>query len=145
MREISTQIEIDAPASRIWAVLTDFPRYPEWNGFLLEAYGAVAPGSQIKFRFELPRGFRMWTRATVLEARPGAQLRWAGNFLFDWLFRAEHYFRIEALGAARARFAHGERFTGLLVPIAWLVLRHSGKPVYDDMNRALKQRAENGA
>ena len=29
MREISTQIEIDAPASRVWAVLTDFPRYPD--------------------------------------------------------------------------------------------------------------------
>ena len=31
-----TAVSFAAPARRIWTVLTDFPRYPEWNRFLLE-------------------------------------------------------------------------------------------------------------
>ena len=30
MRELSTDIEIAAPAARVWRHLTDFAAYPEW-------------------------------------------------------------------------------------------------------------------
>ncbi len=33
MKEIHTEIEINAPAGKVWRVLTDFPSYPEWNPF----------------------------------------------------------------------------------------------------------------
>ena len=28
-----TPVEIDAPPAEVWAVLMDFERYSEWNGF----------------------------------------------------------------------------------------------------------------
>ncbi len=31
MREIRCEIEIEAPAERVWQVLTDFNTYPNWN------------------------------------------------------------------------------------------------------------------
>ena len=34
MRELGREIEIDAPPERVWAVLTDFPAYPEWHPFI---------------------------------------------------------------------------------------------------------------
>jgi uncharacterized protein YndB with AHSA1/START domain len=33
-RRIETNIEINAPAVRIWALLTDFARMPSWNPFI---------------------------------------------------------------------------------------------------------------
>lgn len=36
---ISTEIEIAAPPATIWAVLTDYERYPEWNPFLTKISG----------------------------------------------------------------------------------------------------------
>ena len=31
MHEIRTQVDIQAGASLVWSVLTDFSRYPDWN------------------------------------------------------------------------------------------------------------------
>ena len=34
MKELRSQIEIEAPAERVWQVLTDFAAYPEWHPFI---------------------------------------------------------------------------------------------------------------
>jgi len=36
---ISTEIDIAAPPNKVWAVLTDYDRYAEWNPFLVKIYG----------------------------------------------------------------------------------------------------------
>jgi len=143
-RHIDTEIEIAANPQRVWTVLADFARYPEWNRFLLWVEGRLEEGAQIRFRFELPPGFRMQARATVLKVEPQRALIWAGHFLCPRLFRAEHYFVIEARDASRVRFRHGEIFSGLLLPLAWLVLRKHGPSVYNGMNVDLKRRVEGG-
>ena len=144
-RSIDTAIEIAADPQRVWDVLGDFARYPEWNRFLLQVAGKRAVDAQIRFRFELPRGFRMNATAIVLKAEPARELRWAGQLLWPWLFRAEHYFVIERIEPVRSRFLHGEIFSGLLLPFAWLILRDQGPPVYEQMNANLKQRCETSA
>lgn len=140
VREIDTEIEIVAPAQRVWDVLVDFAEYPRWNPFLLSVTGTPTPGRRIRFWFELPRGFRAPACATILRAEPDKELRWAGSV--PGLFRAEHYFVIERSGTAGFRFRHGEIFSGLLLPLVWPILRSRGREVYDAMNRALKERVE---
>jgi uncharacterized protein YndB with AHSA1/START domain len=39
MREIRTEIDIRASTDRVWEVLTDLERYPEWNPFITRAGG----------------------------------------------------------------------------------------------------------
>lgn len=36
---ISTEIDIAAPPNAVWAVLTDFDRYNEWNPFIVKLSG----------------------------------------------------------------------------------------------------------
>jgi hypothetical protein len=144
-RSIDTAIEIAASPPRVWDVVRDFARYPEWNRFLLEVEGKLAVSAPIRFRFELPRGLRMNATATVLKVEPARELRWAGQLLWPWLFRAEHYFVIERVEVERVRFLHGEIFSGLLLPLAWLILRGHGPPVYEQMNADLRQRCEKTA
>ena len=141
-REIATEIEIDAPPARVWSVLTDFSSYPEWNTFLRWVEGRIAEAERIRFCFELPRGFRFKVNATILNVTPERALRWAGVFLTARLFRAEHYFELTPTPGARTRFSHGEIFTGLLLPLAWIILGTSGRRVYEDMNLELKCRVE---
>jgi hypothetical protein len=141
-REIGTEIEIDAQPARVWAVLTDFSSYPEWNTFLHWVEGRIAEGERIRFCFELPRGFRFKVGATILNVIPERALRWAGVFLTSRVFCAEHYFELTSSPGGRTRFSHGEIFTGLLLPLAWIILRISGPRVYEDMNHELKRRVE---
>jgi hypothetical protein len=141
-REIATEIEIDAPPASVWAVLTDFSSYPEWNTFLRWVEGRIAEGEGIRFCFELPRGFRFKVTATILKVTPERALRWAGVLFTARLFRAEHYFELTSSPGGRTRFSHGEIFTGLLLPLAWIILRTSGPRVYEDMNHELKRRVE---
>ena len=71
MKEISTEIEIDASAERVWQVLTDFSSFPDWNPFVQSLEGAVREGERIKVRLK-----GMTFRPTVLKFEPNSEFRW---------------------------------------------------------------------
>jgi hypothetical protein len=139
--ELTTDIEIRAPATRVWAVLTDFARYPDWNPFILAVHGAVLPQAVIRYRFRFLQ-LRVWANAEVLELQAERELRWAASFLTPSIFRGEHYFLIRPVSETDTVFRHGEIFSGLTLPLVWPVLQKYGPAIYQSLNRALKQRAE---
>jgi uncharacterized membrane protein len=47
MKEIHTEIEINAPAEKVWRVLTDFAAYPEWNPFV-GRFQITSPNTMMK-------------------------------------------------------------------------------------------------
>ena len=47
MREIRTEIEIAAPLTKVWSILTDFDNWKEWNPIVDQASGAASPGSKL--------------------------------------------------------------------------------------------------
>jgi hypothetical protein len=141
-QQIRTEIRIDAPPSRVWRVLTDFPRYPEWNPFILEVKGVVRQDAVVPYRFEFPRGIRLWANARILRFAAEQELRWTAHFLSPCVFNGEHYFAIAQPSASQCLFQHGEVFTGVTLPIAWPVIRAYGQQIYGSLNEALKRRAE---
>lgn len=143
-REIVTEIEIDAPPERVWAVLTDFPAYCEWNPFITRAEGRPEPGTRLRVRIHPPGGSVMAFRPKVLRAEPGRELRWLGSLLFRGLFDGEHAFTIEPIGGARVRLVQRECFAGVLVPLLASTLDKTRRG-FEAMNRALKARAENAS
>ena len=125
MRELGTEIEIDAPPERVWQVLTDFAAYPEWNPFIRSIEGEPEVGSRLKVRIELPGGRGMTFRPTVQAAESARELRWLGRLLLPGLVDGEHRLALEPLADARSRFIQSERFSGLLVG---LITRRSPPP-----------------
>ncbi len=140
--EIRTEIAINATPARVWDVLTDFPRYPDWNPFVLEVEGTVRQNAMIRYRFEMPRGVRIWTAATVPKFEHESELRFSANFLTPTVFRGDHYFVIQPTGQNGVIFHHGENISGLLFPVIRLILQNYGPPIFQALNGALKQRAE---
>jgi hypothetical protein len=140
--EITTTVSIAAPAQRVWSVLLDFARYPEWNPFIRSIEGTPSEGSALKVRIQSPGGKAMTFAPVVLLNAAGRELRWKGKLVLRGLFDGEHYFRLAPGGAGSTAFTHGERFTGLLVPLLRSALDRDTRPGFEAMNRALKQRAE---
>jgi hypothetical protein len=142
MKELHTEIEIDAPAERVWELLTDFASYPQWNPFIRNVSGLPAPGERLEVRLEPPGGRGMTFKPKVLNAEPNRQLRWLGSLLVPGLFDGEHSFTIQPLAENHVRFVQREAFKGVLVPVFARSLEANTKRGFEQMNRALKERAE---
>lgn len=140
-RRIETDIEIDAPASRIWALLTDFDRMPSWNPFITSISGNLAQGDRLSVYIVPPGKSGMRFKPTVLTIRPERELRWLGHLLIPGLFDGEHYFVLEAIGDGKTRLTQGERFSGLLVGLLSGAL-FATEAGFKAMNTALKREAE---
>ena len=141
MRELWTEIQIDAPPERVWRMLTDFDAYPDWNPFLRSIEGNAQAGSRLRVRFEPPGARGMTMKPTVVAVEPFRELRWLGRLFVPGLFDGEHRFVLESLDGGRCRFIQSERFSGLLVgPLAkTLAATERG---FEQMNEALKRRVE---
>jgi hypothetical protein len=142
VKELSTAIEIHAPAERVWAILTDFEHYPEWNPFVRRVEGKARVGSQLEVRMQPEGGRAMTFRPKLLRVEPERELRWLGRLFVRGLFDGEHIFRLEPLADGRIRFEQRELFRGLLVPVLSSMLDRGTRPAFEAMNRALKERAE---
>ena len=142
--EIVTAISIAASPERVWAVLLDFARYPEWNPFVRSIEGLPSEASSLKVTISPPGGKSMTFRPIVLRQTVGQEFRWKGKFLLPGLFDGEHYFGLAHASDGSTQFTHGERFTGFLVPVFRRTLDRSTKAGFEAMNLALKQRVERG-
>jgi hypothetical protein len=140
-RRIQTQVDIEAPAAQVWALLADFPGMSFWNPFIRGISGRLERGARLAVYIAPPGKPGMRFRPRVLAVRPERELRWRGRLFLPGLFDGEHYFLIEPLAPGRTRFVHGERFTGLLVGFATRALADT-EAGFRSMNAALKRRAE---
>jgi len=140
--QLQTEIEIEAAPDRVWKILTDFAAYPEWNPFIRFVHGVPRQGSCLEVRIQ-PSGTKGMTfRPSVLTADVDRELRWLGRFLFPGLFEVEHRFLIEPIACGNVRFRQSEQFSGILVPIFRASLDRDTKRGFEEMNLALKVRAE---
>lgn len=141
MKEIHTEIIINASAERVWRLLTDFAKYPEWNPFVRSISGKPEPQTKLKIFVQPPGGRGMSFNPTVLRAEPNKELRWLGSLFIRGLFDGEHSFVIEQMAQDKVRFVHSEKFSGVLVPLLGGTLG-SAQLGFEEMNKALKKEAE---
>jgi hypothetical protein len=142
MKELCAQIEIQATAERVWELLTDFASFPTWNPFIRRASGEIKAGARLEVFIQPSGAGGMKFQPTVKKAEPDRELRWLGHLVLPGLFDGEHIFTIEPLEESRVRFTQREIFTGLLVPLFARGLDTDTQRGFEEMNQALKARAE---
>jgi hypothetical protein len=144
-KQLHAEVEIQATPDRVWAVLTDFAAYQDWNPFIVQATGRPVPGTRLELHMRLSGRRPTTIRPEVLEADPARRLRWLGRVLLPGLFDGEHTFDLRPTGPGRTSLTQHEEFRGLLAP---LVLKMIAKPTlasFHQMNQALKTRVEQPA
>ncbi len=134
MRELRTEIEIAAPLTKVWSILTDFDNWKNWNPIINQASGTASLGSELsmtmrgedgkdgpKFmpvitNFEEPRFFR-----------------WRGKMMAEFLFTNDKVFELEETGSG-VRLIHKDLFSGALVPMFWSKFDKGVPPMLNSMN-----------
>lgn len=146
MHEIDTSIEIDAPAERVWEVLTRFSEFDDWNPVITRMRAGLAAGADVSFLIRID-GRKIPIQARMLKVEAGREIRWKGprSDLLAKLVAAEHFLRVEPRSDGRSVFIHGERFTGVLLKYLWGFAEPRILAAYGVMNRAVKARAEQSA
>jgi hypothetical protein len=135
---IDTDILIHAPLPRVWDVLTDFARWPEWNPTIRSLSGELRLGAPLVARMHPRNGRPMTFRPKVVALEPGCSFAWRGRLLLPGLFDGRHSFALTAEGTD-TRLHHGETFRGLLVP---LLPARQFVADFVALNEALKTRVE---
>lgn len=140
MRTITTTIDLAAPPERVWSVLVDFARYPEWNAFIRSIAGQLVVGAKLDAFIAPPgqRGMRFRPRLLVVD--PMRELRWKGRLIVPGLFDGEHFFRLEP-NTGGTRLIHGEIFSGLLPALMSPASFNPIEAGFQAMNEALARRA----
>ena len=134
---ISTEININALPSKVWAVFTNFQEYPNWNPFIHSLQGVTTVGEQIKI--QLPD---MAFKPTILSYSTNKEMSWLGHLFFKGLFDGLHKFELKDNQDGTTTFVHSEQFSGLLVPLFKNKLKKDTLDGFKAMNQSLKERVE---
>jgi len=143
MKELQTAIGIQASPEKVWQVLTDLDRYPEWNPFIHHAIGKAEVGGKVDITFK-SGSKEMTLHCIVIKADPNRELCWRYHVGLPFLFQGEHSFIIEAAGDERVNFINREVFTGLLVPLQAKDIDTNSRHGFARMDQSLRERAESG-
>lgn len=135
--EIHTEIVINASPEKVWAVLSNFKEYPNWNPFVNSLKGDMVVGKKITISIQ---GMKIKPELLVFEKNK--ELRWMGHLLVNGIFDGEHFFILVDNGNGTTTFKHGEIFKGFLIPFVKNILENKLKPNYDRMNKKLKEQVE---
>jgi hypothetical protein len=141
-KELTTEIIIAANPEKIWSVLTNFDRYPNWNPFIKFVKGNVTVGNTITVRIEPPNSTGMTFKPEVLTCNTNKELSWIGKLLFKGLFDGEHKFKLIDNGNGTTTFIQSETFTGILVPLFTKMININTKNGFELMNQKLKSLVE---
>jgi hypothetical protein len=141
-KEIKTQIRIEASPKKVWEILTDFNKYPDWNPFIKSIKGVVAVGNKIVARIEPPEAKGMTFKPKVLAFNKNKEFRWIGHLIIKGLFDGEHKFELIDNEDGSTTFIQSEKFEGILVPLFKKMLDKNTVNGFNRMNEKLKELAE---
>lgn len=114
MKFFTASTNIQAPAARVWSILTDAPNYPKWDPGVVRIEGTIAPGQQLTAYSKLSpnRAFP----AKVTEFVPNQKMVWSGGMPLG-LFKGVRTFTLTPKADGSLDFTLREEFTGPLLPL----------------------------
>ena len=141
MKNIQTEILINTDITKVWDILMNFDNYPKWNPFITSISGEPKLGSRLTVSIKPPGGKGMTFKPNILTLEANKEFRWKGKLGINGIFDGEHYFILEVLENDKTKFIHGEKFSGLLVPLVCKMLDKTQKG-FQLMNESIKKECE---
>lgn len=138
---IEKTIEINAPAARVWEVITDLKRYPEWNPFMRECSTTFKPGAPIDMKVQLFAKAQP-QQEIVLEYVEGKRFAYRMKPVPGGTLSSFRSHEVEALPDGRTRYRSYFHLKGWLMPLVRGLLGARLQKGFAGMTAGIQQRAE---
>lgn len=137
-----TTFAVNASAEKVWEILTDFDRWPEWNPSIPSIDGEPRLGSTVAMTLAMPGRPSAKVKAELTDLVPERRLVWDGKLGAKVLFAGHREFVIEPQPDQTVLFTHVEDVSGALFPLFRAVMGEAIQRHHEGLNVALKERAE---
>ncbi|HXK24608.1 MAG TPA: SRPBCC domain-containing protein [Myxococcota bacterium] len=135
-------VEIAAPAERVWQVIVDLDRYPEWNPFVVACRSSLRVGEPIDMRVRVMPFFAQPQRETILEHEPGRRLCYGLPRRGSGALVSRRCHEVESLGPERTRYVSCFELEGWMEPGVRTLLGRRLAQGFAAMSAAIGVRAE---
>jgi hypothetical protein len=140
LKEVRTEVVLDASPERVWQVFTDLPSFRSWNPFIKEAEGELKVGAKLRLYLQPPGGKGMEFRPEVLSVVECKEVSWRGHI--PVVFNGQHKFTIERIGEEATRFTQRSTFSGLATKFFGADFLEGMRRGFDAMEIAMSERVE---
>lgn len=138
---IERRLEVEAPASVVWQVLTDVPSYGQWNPFVPECRSTLRPGDPIEMRVKL--GKRTSRQVEVmLSFDEGRGFSYRMKPLPFGALSSLRVQRIEEISDDRCQYHTHFELQGWLMPLVRSLLGRDLDIGFSGMTQGVKRRSE---
>jgi hypothetical protein len=144
MREVYTDIRINASLETVLDMVTDLPAYKTWNPFIVESIGKAALGERLTCRPRVGKNRVATFHPKVTRLEKGKVFAWTGHVLMPGIADGVHIFELKNEEPGTVHLIHRQEFSGILIPLLWKRIEKTAKRGFTLMNEALKKRAEQG-
>lgn len=141
MKSFRISILIEAPATRVWELLTDLAAWPSWNSTVDKVEGLAAPGSKVTVHAKASPGRAFPLKVSAFS--PMTTMVWTGGMPLG-LFTGTRTYTLSEHGDGQTQFTMTEEFTGLMAPLITRSMPDL-QPSFDEFDRCLKATAEQPA
>lgn len=142
MTVMRTTFPVAASAGVVWGILIDFERWSEWNPSVPSISGDARVGGTLSLALAMPRRPSAKVKATITELEPELRSSWHGNIGVDRFFAGTREFEIDPQPDGTVQVTHVETVTGLFFPVFRAIMGSAIREHHDNLNTALKDRAE---
>ena len=133
----SVRCEIHAPAARVWALLTDAKRFPDWNSTVTSIDGEIALGHALALRVPLDPKRTFRPKVTKLVAN--REMEWRDGFAP--MFRGIRTWTLDEKPGGVTEVVMAETLSGLMLPMIRKSLPDFA-PAFETYAADLKRAAE---
>jgi hypothetical protein len=141
MKQLRTEIIINASKEKVWNLLTDFENYQNWNPFIVNSSGKAIAGTKLTNTMKLDEKTQTFS-PKILKVEENKYFDWLGHLFFKGIFDGHHYFQIEELENNQVKLIQGENFSGIFCGLIMKSIGGKTMANFVKMNNALKEQAE---
>jgi hypothetical protein len=144
MQVVQTEIEISAPPSKVWSIITDINKWQDWSPTINDSNGTVSVGSKLSITMMGKEEGKDGPKynPVIIELKEPKYFHWRAHMLAGFIFTNNKIFVLEETDSG-TKLIHKETFKGLLAPIFSNQMEKGVPPMLNVMNKALKELAEN--